>query len=274
MTMPIHDPIQVSIRFTTLLLLTLFATACGTNGSAHHWDYDGAEGPEHWAEMSREFAACEQGRAQSPIDLDTSTPASSADMSRGDRSAELLVAHHEHVVDVLDNGHTIQVTYDDGSTLREGGEEFELRQYHFHAPSEHTVDGRSFPMEMHLVHSSADGELAVLGVLIAEGEHNAAFASIWQDLPDTPGESRHLEHVKVDIDDLLPGDSHYYRYEGSLTTPPCSEGVHWYVFRKPITLSADQIAAFTEIFFDNHRPVQPRNGRALTLRVVQTTDEP
>jgi len=235
-------------------------------GRPVHWGYQKDDGPARWAELSPSYELCESGKRQSPIDLRDATPAdTSVRAVRGYEPATLAVAHHEHAVDVLDNGHTIQVTYDEGSTLSEGGTEFELVQYHFHAPSEHHVDGRSYPMEMHLVHKSDDGHLAVVGVLIETGQHNKAFDPIWGILPSSPGESHHAEGVAVNVDDLLPKGGSYYRYQGSLTTPPCSEGVRWFVLQERIALSKDQIGAFTSILHDNNRPVQPLEGRMVGI---------
>jgi carbonic anhydrase len=182
----------------------------------------------------------------------------------------LHIGHTEHVADTVNNGHTIQVTYTEGDTLTVGDTGYELVQYHFHAPSEHTVAGKHFPMEMHLVHRSAAGALAVVGVLIEEGAANAAFDPIWSTLPKGKGAESHLEHVKVDVDDLLPKTRTVWRYDGSLTTPPCSEGVKWLVMTTPVALSAAQIAAFTAVVEPNSRPVQPRNGRVIaTDRVAE-----
>jgi carbonic anhydrase len=142
-------------------------------------------------------------------------------------------------------------------------------QYHFHSPSEHTVKGQHHPMEMHLVHKSADNKLAVIGVFIDEGAHNAAFDPIWSNLPDTKGEEVHVENVMVDVNQLLPASMESYRYDGSLTTPPCSEGVKWIVMTTPIQMSAEQINAFRAIISGNNRPVQPLNSRVVeTDRVV------
>ena len=175
--------------------------------------------------------------------------------------ASLRILHQEHVADAINNGHTIQVNYSEGDTLTVGDSAYQLAQYHFHAPSEHTIDGRHFPMEMHMVHTNADGHLAVIGVLIVEGAHNPAFDPIWTNLPAKTGTEHHLEHIKVDVDSLLPVERTTYRYDGSLTTPPCSEGVKWFVMTNPIALSKAQIAAFTVLFPHNVRPVQPLNGR-------------
>lgn len=233
-------------------------------GGPVHWSYGEDDGPASWATLSSDYGTCASGREQSPIDI--------AAIATGDlvpsgkknyQAATLKIIRHEHVTDVINNGHTIQINYDEGSNLQLGAVSYELKQYHFHAPSEHTIEGRHFPMEMHLVHQSAAGELAVLGVLIEQGDHNPAFEPVWANLPDEAGEEVHHEHLAVNVDDLLPANHNTYRYRGSLTTPPCSEGVSWLLAVEPIALSANQIAAFTAIFQGNNRPVQPLNDRTV-----------
>jgi carbonic anhydrase len=284
-------------RIVLACAVTLVAAACGTGpasppeGSAPaqgprastrpsaapdegdpEWHYEGHEGPEHWAELNPRFAACRDGRAQSPIDI-------TLPVARGVASAlklqfpaaTLRIAHHEHVADGINNGHTIQVNYDDGDTLLLGETAYGLVQYHFHNPSEHTLSGRRFPMEMHMVHRSAMGQLAVVGVLIEEGWHNRAFEPVWANLPRTKGVETHYEHVKVDVDALLPAVRTSYRYDGSLTTPPCTEGVKWIVLTMPIELDPEQIRAFTDLIHDNSRPVQPLNGRTVGADIVALT---
>jgi carbonic anhydrase len=228
-----------------------------------HWTYAGEEGPSHWGDLSPGFSACAEGRRQSPIDIRATSPASLPKLRSDFRPAALQIAHHEHVADSLNNGHTIQVSYTPGETLTVGDATYDLVQYHFHSPSEHTIAGKSYPMEMHLVHQSASGALAVIGVLFEEGAHNGAFDPVWSNLPRAKGTQIHLEHVKVDVDALLPPTRTSYRYDGSLTTPPCSEGVKWFVMTTPVQLSAAQIAAFTALVKDNNRPVQPLNGRVV-----------
>ena len=229
-----------------------------------HWGYGEDDGPAVWASMSPEFALCGSGKEQSPVDLSEAVSADDPELETDYQPVTLKIAHHEHVAEVLNNGHTIQVNYDEGSTLRIGDLEYELKQFHFHAPSEHTIDGRHSPMEMHLVHQGAAG-LGVLGVLVEEGAFNPAFDPIWTHLPREPGAAEHVEHVTVDIDDLLPSSRRAYRYRGSLTTPPCSEGVSWLVAVEPIELSSDQISAFTSIVNPNNRPVQPLHERSLMV---------
>jgi carbonic anhydrase len=237
------------------------------------WHYEGDEGPAHWGAISAKFAACQSGRAQSPIDIVAPARRETSEaIALKFAPADLRIVHQEHVADAINNGHTIQVNYSEGDTLTAGGRAYQLVQYHFHAPSEHTVNGKQFPMEMHLVHRDAEGQLAVIGVLISEGAHNAAFDPIWENLPVTKGVEHHLEHVKVDVDALLPQARTTYRYEGSLTTPPCSEGVQWFVMTTPIALSAAQIGAFTALFHGNNRPVQSLNERPVLTDKVGGTD--
>ncbi len=245
------------------------AVGHGQAEPAHaEWSYEEATGPATWAGLSPDYALCGSGTEQSPIDISIPEAADNAPLVTQYKPASARIIRHEHVVDIIDNGHTIQVNYDEGSVLSVGGIDFELAQYHFHAPSEHTIEGRHAPMEMHLVHASADGELAVLGVLIEEGEHNAGFAPLWANLPDEPGVERHYENIMINIDDLLPEDHRLYRYMGSLTTPPCSEGVRWFVAVQPIELSGEQIATFTAIINDNNRPVQLVGQRTVQVDTV------
>jgi carbonic anhydrase len=214
---------------------------------AVHWGYEGAEGPEHWADLSAEWSVCRDGTSQSPVELGGAVPTppgTGVGLSRNYGTGTLSIARTSHAVDFLDNGHTIQVTYDEGSTVTVGGVEYHLRQFHFHAPSEHTIGGRHSPMELHL---------------------NAAFEALIDGLPAAPGEERHFEDVEIDVDAFMPPDDLFDRYEGSLTTPPCSEGVQWAVFAEPLQASAEQIAALDAAMPENNRPVQPLGSREVAL---------
>ncbi len=247
-------------------------TAIAPAAEDPEWGYEvpGAS-PADWGKMSPKFVACAEGLAQSPIDI---TEAASADLPAFQatyRPAELRIVHHLHTSDVVNTGHSIQVNFPNGDTLKLGEDRYALAQFHFHSPSEHTVKGKQYPMEMHLVHKSADGKLAVVGAFIEEGAHNAAFDGIWANLPAAKGVETHLANVPVDLQSLLPADRRSYRYEGSLTTPPCSEGVRWTVLATPIRLSADQIAAFQKVMHGNNRPTQPLNGRKVVSDVVAET---
>ena len=239
---------------------------------APHWSYEGEAGPDHWASLDSAWAPCGSGQSQSPIDIDKTVKADLPAMKTAFKPARLRIIHHAHVADEINNGHTIQVNYAPGDTLLIGDEVFELKQYHFHGPSEHTVAGKHYPMEMHLVHQSSAGRLAVIGVFIEEGAHNAAFDPVWSNLPKTKGAETHVEGVTVDVNQLLPSSGASYRYDGSLTTPPCSEGVKWIVMATPIQLSTEQIAAFRALVHENNRPVQPRNGRTVVTDHVAVTD--
>jgi carbonic anhydrase len=235
-----------------------------------HWDYGAERGPAAWGSLAAEYASCSAGQAQSPIDIAGATPAANLPaLSATYRPASLRIIHHAHKADVVNTGHSIQVNYTDGDTLAVGADKYALVQYHFHSPSEHHVAGASFPMEMHLVHKSEDNRLAVVGVLIREGRTNAAFDPVWSNLPDTRGEEVVHDSVMVDVDALLPRDRMSYRYDGSLTTPPCSEGVKWFVLTTPIELSAEQVAAFRAVLVGNNRPVQPLNARVIATDEVK-----
>ena len=233
-----------------------------------HWNYTD-EGPALWATISPTYAACAAGKSQSPIDIVPPSPSAAPTVAVSYRPASLKIVHHEHMADGINNGHTVQINYSGADTLTVGDEQFALVQYHFHAPSEHTISGRHAPMEMHLVHKSAAGTLAVLGVLIEEGSENAAFAPVWANLPTAKGMETHYEHLQVDVDDLLPATRTAYRYSGSLTTPPCSEQVRWFVLSTPIQLSAEQISAFKAVVQGNNRPVQALNNRPVLLDGVK-----
>ena len=240
-------------------VLPVAATLADEHG-APHWGYGRDNGPASWSKLSPDYATCSIGRAQTPIDLVPTTRAAASAKAPG---PELVFGRGERALHVVDNGHTIQVTDAGGSTLTLDGVRYELAQFHFHDPSEHTIRGRSYPMEMHLVHKSADGRLAVVGVLIAQGAENAMLAPLFRALPVKAGDETELK-VALDLAQVLPREHRALRYAGSLTTPPCSEGVQWVVLERPITLSREQIASFTAIIGDDHRPVQPLNDRTVT----------
>jgi carbonic anhydrase len=241
-------------------------TASDEHGSTH-WGYDADNGPNNWGSMDSEWALCDDGREQSPIDVANASQKELPDLvihTPSDREVDVM--NQEGVISALDNGHTIQINSKTGETLTVGDRTYALVQFHFHAPSEHTVDGEHFPMEMHFVHQAEDGALAVVGVLIEEGTPNSSLAPIWEQLGATPG-SETTVHISAEFADQIfsgePTGVHHYR--GSLTTPPCSEGVNWFVRRTPTQLSKDQIAAFTAIYDHNNRPVQALNNRTLYL---------
>ena len=163
----------------------------------------------------------------------------------------------------MNNGHTVQVDAVGSGVLMIGSDRYVLQQFHFHSPSEHTVDGRSYPLEAHFVHKAADGKLAVIGVLFEQGAENAALVPFWKSLPPSAGAPVDLGRGGVNVAAFLPPRHDVYRYAGSLTTPPCSEGVKWFVMKDHVTASAAQIAAFRAVVKRDNRPVQPLNDRAV-----------
>lgn len=219
------------------------------------WSYGGENNPTQWGQLSEEFAVCEIGRDQSPIDVDEATVGTPSDIAFNYASVPLAV---------VNDGHTVQVNYPEGSTVSIDGEEYELLQFHFHTPSEHTVEGRAAAMELHLVHSNEAGELAVVGVMLEAGESNPAVDIIWAHIPKEEG-TKQVENTMINAADLLPDSTAYFGYTGSLTTPPCSEGVRWNILQEPIQVSEEQIDVFEALYQVDARPVQPTNGRIIEL---------
>jgi len=232
-----------------------------------HWGYEADDGPDSWGAMDPDWRLCAAGREQSPIDLanaaEIELPAAEIDTPSGE---EVEVLNQAGVVDALDNGHTIQINTATGETMTVGDKTYALVQFHFHAPSEHTVDGEHFPMEIHFVHQADDGALAVLGVPVAEGAPNAGIAPLLAQVAQAPGTAATIR-MPVDFAEhvFTGGVTGIYHYSGSLTTPPCSEGVNWYIRQTPTELSKEQIAEFTEVYDHNNRPVQALNERTLYL---------
>lgn len=222
---------------------------------AAEWGYEGQSGPKHWGDLSPDYVLAKTGQQQSPIDISKSQPMP---------LPEINFSYGPSQIDLVYNGHTVEEVEDHQSTIEFDGKTFVLQQFHFHSPSEHTVDGQHFDMEMHLVHKSDDGEIAVVGVLISEGADNAAFDQIWNYLPSAANRER-KEKMTVDAATLLPSDHGYYRYTGSFTTPPCTEDVLWMVLKSPVELSAGQIRTFRAIIEGNNRPVQPLNDRTVAV---------
>lgn len=215
-----------------------------------HWTYSGDEGPENWARLTPEFAAC-AGKNQSPINLEGMLE---ADLE------PLNLSYDTQARELANTGHVIQAAYEPGSYLTLDGRRFELIQFHFHVPSENHVQGRSFPLEGHLVHADPDGRLAVVAVMFEEGRDSAALAPLVAAMPD-PGKTKPITPA-VDATALLPEGLEYYRFNGSLTTPPCTEGVRWLVLKEPVSASAGQIEALrAAIGHPNNRPLQPLNAR-------------
>ncbi len=217
--------------------------------------------------MSSEWSLCGAGLEQSPIDLANTAPAELPAVEFDTPSdQEVEVLNQEGVIDALDNGHTIQINTKSAEKMTVGDKTYALVQFHFHAPSEHTVDGEHFPMEMHFVHRAEDGALAVVGVLIQEGAENPSLVPLWEQLTQAPGTQAAVRIPPEFAEHLFSGEATgVYHYRGSLTTPPCSEGVSWYIRRTPTQLSREQIAAFTARYDHNNRPAQARGDRTVHL---------
>jgi carbonic anhydrase len=223
-----------------------------------HWSYDGDTGPEHWGELDPANSACVKGSEQSPTNIEFS-------QVKADKKLEGIQIQYEPTTfSLVNNGHTVQAnaTTESNSIVVEGNE-YKLAQFHFHTPSEHQFNGQNYDMELHLVHKDANGKLAVLGVMIQEGRENEKLASVWDVLPKEVTEKDISVKEPIDLQALLPQDQTSFHYNGSLTTPPCTEDVKWVIFELPIEMSKAQIQAFQEIFPDNHRPVQSLKEREI-----------
>lgn len=219
-----------------------------------HWGYEGHAGPENWGELSEDFKACKVGHMQSPVDL------GGAEIKG---SFSVRTAYKAGPLTILNNGHTVQVTFQPGSVLTSGIARYKLLQVHFHTPSEETIYGVPYPMVAHFVHVDHAGNLAVLGVLFEEGAFNAELDKLIKLAPRQQTAAQTFDTISFDPAKLLPSNLAVYRYEGSLTTPPCTEGVRWHVATHPVSASAGQIAALHAIMGDNARPTQPLHGRLL-----------
>ena len=262
-----------TVRWILPVGLALTLSSCGgtsasspgtTQGEAQpakagsHWSYDGSTGPAHWGSLEAGFAACATGSTQSPIDLPTALPEKTSD--------GIEITYQDAPLQVINNGHTIQANFSEGSSITIGGTVYPLRQLHFHSHSEHTIGGKQLDMVVHLVHVSDQGKIAVIGVLMKTGgPDNPLIERIWHHIPGQSGGESAPAGVSINAAELLPASRKHYRLMGSLTTPPCTEGVLWSVMVEPIEVSARQIAAFRHLYPNNARPVQPRNDREISL---------
>ena len=220
------------------------------------WSYEDYTGPEYWGELSSENLVCVNGDEQSPINLEFSQ------VKVDKMLTENQINYEPTHFTLVNNGHTVQANaITESNSMIVEGNEYKLLQFHFHTPSEHQFNGQSYEMELHLVHSDKNGNLAVLGLMIQEGKENEILASVWGGLPAEETEEGNSEDYLIDLQALLPQNQMSFHYAGSLTTPPCTEEVKWIVFEQPIEMSKEQIQAFQRIFPDNHRPVQPLNDR-------------
>ena len=218
-----------------------------------HWDYSGAGAPDKWSTLDPAFSTCASGKRQSPIDIREGIKVG---------LDPVTFDYQPSGFRVLDNGHTIQVNMGLGNAIEVLGRRYDLAQFHFHRPSEERVNGRQTDMVAHLVHKDLEGRLAVVAVLLSRGTPQPVVQAVWNNLPLERGEEL-AASVTIDLSKLLPEDRRYYTYMGSLTTPPCSEGVLWMVMKTPVQISPEQIAIFSRLYPMNARPVQPLNARLI-----------
>ncbi len=231
-----------------------FLTTMSFANEAVHWGYTGHGSPDSWGEISPKYHTCSEGKNQSPVNV----------VSSLDADLETLILHYsKSSKEDVNNGHTIQVNVEDGDSMVVDGISFELKQFHFHTPSENHINGKSFPLEAHFVHLDKDGNIAVLALMFEEGKENSALAKIWEKMPQEAGSKNPLE-LKNIASSLLPESKDYYRFNGSLTTPPCTEGVRWLVLKTPVTISKAQVEKFLHtMHHPNNRPIQATHARLI-----------
>ena len=233
-------------------VLSVLSTGC-VKTPPSSWGYSGAVGSHHWANLSKDNVAC-LGKNQSPVNL--------ADFIDADLPA-IAFSYRAGGHEIINNGHTVQVNYAKGSHIEIDDEKFHLIQFHFHSPSENTIKGQSYPLEAHFVHASDTGELAVIAVMYQAGIENKGLKKAWAHIPIHAGEQYSFTETLM-AGDLLPDNKDYYRFNGSLTTPPCSEGVRWLVMKNTVMASRQQIDRFLSALHEpNNRPLQAINARPI-----------
>lgn len=221
---------------------------------ASHWTYEGDSGPQHWGDLEPDYSACKTGKHQSPIDIHNP--------ERTDLP-KLSFAYHPVPLRIINNGHTIQIDYAPGSFITIDHQKYQLVQFHFHHPSEEKINGHAYDMVVHLVHQDSAGHLAVVAVLFKKGRANPLIQRLWDHLPRQVGLEETVENVQVNAADLLPQHAEYFAFDGSLTTPPCTEGVRWLVLSDPGGISPAELGTFSKVYSNNARPTQPLNGRVV-----------
>ena len=220
----------------------------------HEWDYGDEHGPIHWGELKAEFAQCSSGHRQSPVDIQRTEKVDLPTIQFDYKPSALRI---------IDNGHTILVSYGPGSWVKVGDARYELKQFHFHRPSEEKIHGKSYDMVAHLVHADQAGHLAVVAILLEQGTESPLVRELWKHIPKQQEKEELLDKVEINAADLLPADRGYYTFEGSLTTPPCTENVTWFVLKQPFHVSAGEIAVFSKLYRQDARPTQPLYDRVV-----------
>jgi carbonic anhydrase len=256
---------KVFLSYSTIITMGLFlATGCGDNNSSTpvdhsldkaHWGYSGDIAPDKWGTLDTAYKTCSEGKVQSPINI----------LPSSDETLQPLDLNYTaSASSIIDNGHTVQVNITSGSNLTIGGDVYALKQFHFHTPSENNINDQSFPLEAHFVHATNNGKLAVVAVMFEEGVTNKTLDKIWSKFP-LEKEKEQIFNLSVEeIASLMPSDKDYYKFMGSLTTPPCTEGVKWHVLKKPLSISIEQKNKFLNLFeHANNRPIQNSNGRTI-----------
>lgn len=242
------------IRHIALAAIALCtAAAANAQGANPHWEYKGKHGATHWGELEAGFEACARGAAQSPVNIRKTVK---------EALPALDFQYTPAAPTLLNNGHTVQVNMPAGSKLVVDGKPMELLQFHFHTPSEEAINGKRFDLVAHFVHRDDQGRLGVIAVLFKRGKPNAAWGQVLAHLP-RDGETIGVQGLNLGLASLLPPKLGYYAFEGSLTTPPCSEGVSWMVLKTPVEISGAQLATFRKLYSANARPLQPLNGRVI-----------
>ena len=254
------NKIIVSISAFAVIIL---ATGCANHSNigdktSHvgHWDYKGNYSPVHWGEMKKEFHLCSKGKMQTPINI---IPTQDINL------VALDLNYNTNATSVINNGHTVQVNIEDGSSVIIDNKAFALKQFHFHTPSENNINGHKFALEAHFVHAAKDGQLAVIAVMFEEGKSNPILEKIWSKFPLKVNHEKFIDLSSNDIKAILPSNKEYYKFMGSLTTPPCSENVKWNVFKTSMSISKDQVKQFFDTFgYTNNRPIQQTNNRLIS----------
>lgn len=235
-----------------VLSTTLLAGVHGTK-----WGYTGHEGPENWGNLDPKNFMCKDGRNQSPVNISSDVIVTT---TKG--LDKIKFSYTTEAAEVINNGHTVQVNVKPGSSIEVDGTQFDLKQFHFHTPSENQIEGKHFPLEAHFVHVSENGQLAVVALMFEDGAENTLIKKVWDQMSSNAGEIKGCGVSAAKARDFLPKNKDYYRFDGSLTTPPCSEGVRWLVLQNYSHVNQEQVAKFKEIMHGNdNRPIQPINAR-------------
>lgn len=233
-----------------------------------HWSYEGLGGPQNWHKLKPEYAMCGKGKTQSPIAI------MDDDALKGP-AEPLQFSYKPSKGTITDTGHSIEVkVYNTDNVLTVRNTKYRLLQFHFHAPAEETINGQRFPLGAHFVHKNDMGQLAVVTVLFETGEPNALIEKVWTHMPLGPSDSVRMPPDLVNVYDILPKDQRYYSYFGSLTTPPCTEGVLWLVLKQPVQISPEQLYMYTQLYSNTARPLQPRNSRTIRDAITLTGEMP